>query len=210
RQAQQAFKQCVCSCVRPPGTTEQPKPEGPGEFVTFAPTEQAKGRDDDTQRMAGEVDPNRTQDVMDNRLLPSPPRDRFAFLRNVLTLLSRPGPSMRASRSPLATFTPQAPAARPLLVLLTSLGGYTGDVMQMRVINGTGRPLSLAGETFAMEPLKKDAADDARKAFEREEKVAGKPAPLLRVNAYCLEFLKHPPEAGMVFRLADAGAQERF
>src|SRR6185436_2405642 len=124
--------------------------------------------------------------------------------------LSRPAPPVLASRSPLATFAPQAPAAPPLLVLLTSLGGYTGDVMQMRVINGTGRPLSLAGETFAMEPLKKDAADDARKAFEREEKVAGKPAPLLRVNAYCLEFLKHPPEAGMVFRLADAGAQERF
>lgn len=94
-----------------------------------------------------------------------------------------------------------------LQFLITSQGGSTGKNLTMQVLNFTGKPVNLQG-MIALEPLKKDAQQKVTQAF---SKLAGRQLPTkVDLNAYCLEFLKLPPIAGQVMRVAGPEVQKRF
>jgi len=94
-----------------------------------------------------------------------------------------------------------------LQFLITSQGGSTGKNLTMQVLNFTGKPVSLQG-MIALEPLKKDAQQRVTQAF---SKLAGRQLPTkVDLSAYCLEFLKLPPIAGQVMRVAPPDVQKRF
>jgi hypothetical protein len=94
-----------------------------------------------------------------------------------------------------------------LQFLITSQGGSTGKNLTMQVLNFTGKPMNLEG-MLALEPLKKDAQQKMTQAF---AKLAGRQLPTkVDLNAYCFEFLKLPPIAGQVMRVAPPDIQKRF
>lgn len=94
-----------------------------------------------------------------------------------------------------------------LQFLITSQGGSTGKNLTMQVLNFAGKPVSLQG-MIALEPLKKDAQQKVTQAF---SKLAGRQVPTkVDLSAYCLEFLKLPPIAGQVMRVAPPDVQKRF
>jgi hypothetical protein len=59
-----------------------------------------------------------------------------------------------------------------------------------------------------LEPLGAKAQEAARDEFARA--AAGRPTTKATVKAYCLEFVREPPAAGMVFRVAPPEVQNRF
>ena len=94
-----------------------------------------------------------------------------------------------------------------LQFLITSQGGSTGKNLTMQVLNFTGKPVNLQG-MLALEPMKKDAQQKVTQAF---SKLAGRQLPSkVDLNAYCLEFLKLPPMAGQIMRVAGPEVQKRF
>lgn len=94
-----------------------------------------------------------------------------------------------------------------LQFLITSQGGSTGKNLTMQALNFTGKPIRLDG-AIALEPLKKDAQQKATQAF---AKLAGRALPTkVDLNGYCFEFLKLPPVAGQVMRVAPPEVQKRF
>jgi hypothetical protein len=96
-------------------------------------------------------------------------------------------------------------------VLLTSLGGSTGGVLEMQIVNGSGRPIPADGFRFVIEPLKKAAQDEVRQEFQRQARalVGRLPAPV-KLNVYCLELLRRPPTPGTVFRVAAPELQRQY
>jgi hypothetical protein len=127
----------------------------------------------------------------------------------LLELLRPPRPFVLAAHA-LSAPRPAAPSPRPagqgpLAVLLTSLGGSTGPVFELQASDPAAVPP--AGASFVIEPLRKEAQEKARKGFQAQ---AGKAPARIRLNAYCLEFLKPPPLAGTVYRVAGADAQARY
>jgi hypothetical protein len=95
--------------------------------------------------------------------------------------------------------------------MVTGLGGYTGAVLQMQVLESADGPLRLTpGTAFVIEPLKKAAQDDLRKEFTHEARKRGMSPAARKLNGYCLEYQKLPPPPGTVLRIADAGVQRRY
>jgi hypothetical protein len=92
-------------------------------------------------------------------------------------------------------------------VLLTDRGGSTGKTMTMQVLNLTGRPVRLAAMPFAVEPLRRQASQQVQQAF---SKLARGTPVNLDLAAYCVEFLKAPPSANTIFRLAPKAVQDTF
>lgn len=100
----------------------------------------------------------------------------------------------------------QSPSS-PVEILFTSLGGSTGEILEMQVFK-TGRgPVRLQGLNVVLEPLKKDASTAIRRELQKRGATAARS---LRLNGYCLEFLKAPPTAGTVFRIAPVAVQQQF
>jgi predicted nucleic acid-binding Zn-ribbon protein len=97
--------------------------------------------------------------------------------------------------------------AKGLHVLLTDRGGSTGKTLTMQVLNLTGQPVRLGAMPFAIEPLRQEAAKQVQQAFGRLSRSA--PA-RFDVAAYCVDFLKLPPQANTVFRLAPASIQKKY
>lgn len=92
-------------------------------------------------------------------------------------------------------------------VLLTDRGGSTGKTLGMQILNLTGQPVRLASMPFAIEPIKQQAQARVQQAFSRLSKAA----PVnLDLSAYCVEFLKLPPAANQIFRLAPASVQKKY
>lgn len=103
--------------------------------------------------------------------------------------------------------TAQSGLQKGLQFLINSQGGSTGKNLTMQVLNFTGRPVDLQG-MLTLEPLKKDAQQKVTQAF---AKLAGRQIPTrVDLNGYCLEFLKLPPIAGQVLRVAGPEVQKRF
>jgi hypothetical protein len=101
----------------------------------------------------------------------------------------------------------QSSVQKGLQFLITSQGGSTGKNLTMQVLNFTGRPVELQG-MLALEPLKKDAQQKVSQAFAG---LAGRHLPAkVDLNGYCLEFLKLPPVAGQIMRVAGPEVQKRF
>lgn len=96
---------------------------------------------------------------------------------------------------------------QPAQVLFRSLGGSTGPILQMQVFkSGTG-PVRLQGLDVVLEPLTDAGAKQLRDEIGRRSLTAAR---TLTMNGYCLEFLKTPPAAGSLFRIAPADVQQRF
>ncbi len=71
--------------------------------------------------------------------------------------------------------------------------------------------MKINGEGLVLEPLKKKAQEQMRKQLQKQlRKLAGKNVVALKVNAYCLEFLREPPAAGMMFQIAGTELQQQF
>ncbi len=93
------------------------------------------------------------------------------------------------------------------LLWLESLGGSTGDVMKVHVVNPGPDPIAIDGY-FAVEPV--DLSPEERdRIFESVKQAAGNHAEAV-ISFYCLEFGAAAPAAGVVYRLAPASAQEAF
>lgn len=91
--------------------------------------------------------------------------------------------------------------------LLTSLGTSTGEAFRIQVINDGPIPIRLGGDGIVVEPLKQAAAQQAARQMQR---AAGRSPVTATLSGYCLEFLRHPPSAGTLFRVAGRDMQQRF
>ena len=101
----------------------------------------------------------------------------------------------------------QTPApTRPLTVYLTSLGRSTGDAFTLTALNHGRAPVSLNFDNLVLEPVRGVAT--ARAAREIANHRGGRLTTTL--TAYCLEFLKAPPIAGTLFRVADRRGRDKF
>jgi hypothetical protein len=93
------------------------------------------------------------------------------------------------------------------LIWLEALGGSTGDVMKVHVVNSGPDPIAIDG-FFAVEPV--DITPEERdRIFESVKAAAGNHVELT-IPFYCLEFGAAAPAAGIVYRLAPRAAQEAF
>ncbi|HEY7471926.1 MAG TPA: hypothetical protein VIE68_06215 [Gemmatimonadota bacterium] len=120
----------------------------------------------------------------------------------------------------LAALSPRAIEAQPLevaslesrvadepLIWLESLGGSTGDVMKLHVVNPGPDPVAIDGY-FALEPVDLTAQERDR-IFESVKGAAGNHVEAV-ISFYCLEFGAAAPAAGVVYRIAPRAAQEAF
>jgi hypothetical protein len=97
--------------------------------------------------------------------------------------------------------------AKGLHVLLTDRGGSTGKTLSMQVLNLTGREVRLGAMPFAIEPIRQQAQQRVQQAFNR----LAQAAPVnIDLAAYCVEFLKLPPGANQIFKLAPAPIQKKY
>ncbi len=92
-------------------------------------------------------------------------------------------------------------------VMLMDKGGSTGKTLVMSVLNLSGQPVRLAPKPFAVEPIQQQAQQQVLQAFNRLSKAA----PVqLDMSAYCVEFLKAPPGANTLLRLAPPDVQQKY
>jgi hypothetical protein len=132
--------------------------------------------------------------VIEDRRVNPPGRGFGAAIGALIDLIQ--GPRLRAAQP-----------APPIEILFTSLGGSTGEILEMQVFKtGTG-PVRLQGLDVVLEPLKQDASTAIRRELQKRSVAAAR---TIRFNGYCLEFLKAPPPAGTVFRIAPAAIQQQF
>jgi hypothetical protein len=106
----------------------------------------------------------------------------------------------------------QAPALEPggepaLEILITALGGSTGDVLEVQVANVGRVPVRLSGDGLVVEPLQ---AVGRRQVEQAAARLAARRPRTAALASYCLEFLRQPPSAGTVFRVADQEVQRQF
>jgi hypothetical protein len=94
-----------------------------------------------------------------------------------------------------------------LRAILTSLGTSTGEAFTIQVLNDGPEPVELSGEGLVVEPLTRAAQNEVQRQL---AKLAGSNAVTAKVNAYCLEFLRQPPSAGTIFRIAAPDVQQRY
>lgn len=92
-------------------------------------------------------------------------------------------------------------------VLLTDRGGSTGRTLTMQVLNLTGKPVRLLSKPFAVEPIKQQAQSQVTQAF---TKLSSAAPVKLNLSAYCVEFLKAPPGANQLLRLAPSEVQQKY
>jgi hypothetical protein len=123
---------------------------------------------------------------------------------------NRPAPRepdvWRLFSSPFAVVSAEQPAAGGLQFLFTSLGVSTGEAFDVRIVNHTGKPVTLGPGGLVLRPLKKNAAEQLTREFNQQAAKAVK----VRLSGYCLQFRKDPPKAGMVYVAAPAETQEQY
>jgi hypothetical protein len=98
---------------------------------------------------------------------------------------------------------------QPVQLLLTSLGQSTGQAFDLQVFNGTGSPFKLAAQSLVVEPLKDEVKRQVQSGMPQLVRATAPPV-TAKINGYCLEFLKAPPSAGTLFKLAGPELQQRF
>jgi hypothetical protein len=146
----------------------------------------------------------------------------WATLRSLL--LPRPGvraamgPDWAARSGRAVAPTSGAALARTeappeVQAMFVSLGVATGDAFEVTAINGGERPVRIAADAVVLEPLTSGGGNQVRKDMQDALKKRGPmdPAPTrAHVSGYCLDYLKAPPTAGGIFRIASAQVQEQF
>ena len=101
--------------------------------------------------------------------------------------------------------SPGTGARGAVQTVLTSLGTSTGEAFQIQVL-GDG-PFQLGASGLVVEPLKKAVQQEVRNQLTN---LASKNPVTANLNGYCLEFLRQPPSAGTLFRIASPELQRRF
>ncbi len=96
--------------------------------------------------------------------------------------------------------------ADPVLYI-EALGGSTGPVARVVVVNPGPEPLALDG-FVAVEPVAVSPSQRSR-VLEEVRRAPGAHQELT-ANFYCLELLEQAPPGGVVYRIAGAAKQERF
>jgi hypothetical protein len=93
------------------------------------------------------------------------------------------------------------------LIWFEALGGSTGEVMKVHVVNPGPDPIEIDGY-FAVEPV--DLTPEERdRIFESVKDAAGNHVEAV-ISFYCLQFGAAAPAAGVVYRIAPRAAQEAF
>ena len=115
----------------------------------------------------------------------------------------------RVPVAPSAERGAQSAAGRAFAVI-TSLGASQGEAFTLQLLNSTGAPIQVAGDSIVVQPLKRAAVSDAQRQLQRTLGGALKDTPLARVEGYCLNFALAPPSSGMLFRIASQEIQERY
>ena len=108
--------------------------------------------------------------------------------------------------SPFAVVHAEQPAPDGVQFLFTSLGVSTGEAFDVRIVNHTGKPVTLPPGGLVLRPLKKQAAERVTREFNQHAAKAVR----VRMSGYCLQFRKDPPKAGMVFAAAPEPMQQQF
>jgi hypothetical protein len=101
----------------------------------------------------------------------------------------------------------RAAAATPAAVLeaavtLKSTGASTGQAFTLEVVNPTGQPLKVA--------VREGLVVEAVQAQPGQPPAPGTSLVREGLNAYCLDFTKPPPPAGVTYRMADTATQQKF
>jgi hypothetical protein len=97
-------------------------------------------------------------------------------------------------------------ATHPVRMVLTSLGTSTGEAFDVQIVNEGLRPVRLSG-AIVLEPIAKASQAAVQRNLQRTARPGAATA---RVDAYCLEFLRQPPSAGTLFRIAPPEIQKKF
>lgn len=148
------------------------------------------------------------------RRLARPARPRFPAV--VLTAADagfrdRPRSDRPVWLAPMDARAPQeqggTPSGAPVRMVFTSLGTSMGEAFQAAIVNDGEKPVLIDGMRLVLEPLKASAARRARSAIQKFQ--AHKPT-TVKMTGYCLEFLRPPPLAGSLFRVAPKSLQQRF
>lgn len=105
--------------------------------------------------------------------------------------------------------SPAEPEAPRVRILITSLGGSTGEVLEAHIINDGPVPVTLDVGEIVVEPLR-PLPPAAQQLILDEARQAGRNVVTVKLNAYCLEFLRLPPNAGALLRIASPAQQETF
>jgi hypothetical protein len=138
------------------------------------------------------------------------------MLRDALGAARTGGPyAMRHGRAHdswiAAAYGVRQPAGAPLQpghpsvkLFFTSLGRSSGESVRMTVVNDGNVPVRIALGAVALEPVEGLNDRDVQRELKR---LAGRNQVTVNVEAYCLDFRKPPPAAGMVMRLADPNRQ---
>jgi hypothetical protein len=150
------------------------------------------------QRIAASEPPDDVLSEIDEVMVMAGGRaDSPGTFRGVLEALSNliQGPRLYAAQNPEAQ------------VLFTSIGGSTGPILQMQIFKSGSAPVRLQGLDVVLEPLTDAGAKQLRDTIGQRSMKAAR---TITMNGYCLEFLKAPPAAGALFRIAPADVQSRF
>src|SRR5690606_18340281 len=122
-----------------------------------------------------------------------------------------PGPSAALLADSLAILLGEIEGTGlpPVETYVLATGGSTGPVAQMFSINRGPLPLQLAPQAVVLEPVSITPAIQSRVTDLLQRYIAaGGRAEVL--NAYCLEFLRKPPAAGTLMRIARADVAAPF
>lgn len=121
------------------------------------------------------------------------------------------GPSVQALRDSLTAVVAglDAHGTSNVETYLIATGGSTGPVVQFFGLNPGDEPVAMPTTLMVFEPVQIDRATQQRinELVTRLLEAGAMPTVL---NAYCLELMRKPPEAGTVLRVAAAPEQARL
>ncbi len=135
-------------------------------------------------------------------------QDKLADIGDPIVIPASALPVAQRWFNPLRLIEPTVQAATAdVHIMLIDKGGSTGQTLVMSVLNMTGKPVRLGGQPFSIEPIKSQSQQQVAQAFSRLSKAA---ATRIDLKGYCLEFLKAPPGANTLYRLAPKAVQQKF
>ena len=112
---------------------------------------------------------------------------------------------------PSATFArpalPQSsPSTGPVTYSIVSNGKSSGQALELQVLDPSGKVQQVAiPQGMVLEPVTQGSAQPVSQSVPSGAKFLTRP-----LTAYCLEFAKLPPEAGMLYRIAPQALQDKY
>jgi hypothetical protein len=94
-------------------------------------------------------------------------------------------------------------------VLVRSLGTLGSGAMELQVFGAEPGQERISAEGLVVEPV--ELGEAMKQRLEEEVRaLAGRNPITATLDAYCLDFLRQPPDLGTVFRIADQELQQRY